>query len=98
MERIAIIATLKPDAYERAEQILKEGPPFDLGTGTFERHAVYLSHEEVVFVFEASEVEWKLDDLVSDFTQWKLKEAFSEWQELVEGSPRLARQAFYSEA
>jgi hypothetical protein len=98
VERIAIVATLKPDAYERAQELLKEGPPFDLGTAIFARHAVYLSHQEVVFVFEAGEVEWKLDDLVSDFTQWKLKEAFDEWQQLVEGTPRIARQAFFSEA
>jgi hypothetical protein len=98
VERIAIVATLKPDAYERAQELLKEGPPFDLDTGTFARHAVYLSHQEVMFVFEGVEVEWRLDDLVSDFTQWKLKEAFSEWQQLIVGSPRIARQAFYSEA
>ena len=98
VERIAIVATLRPGAYERAQELLKGGPPFDLGTGIFDRHAVYLSHQEVMFVFEGVEVEWRLDDLVDDFTQWKLKEAFSEWQQLVEGSPRIARQAFYSEA
>jgi hypothetical protein len=97
VERIAIVATLKPDAYERAQELLQDGPPFELDTAIFDRHAVYLSHQEVIFVFEGVEVEWQLDDLVSDFTQWKLKEAFSEWRQLVEGSPRIARQRFYSE-
>ena len=97
MKRIAIVATLKPDGYERALELLEEGPPFDVGSGVFERHAVYLSRHEVVFVFEGPEVEWKLDDLVGDFLQPKLKETFAEWRNAIDGGPRIAREAFYWE-
>ena len=52
MQRLAVIAKLKPDAEERATELIKEGPPFDpQGTG-FQRHSVYLASDEVVFVFE----------------------------------------------
>ncbi len=97
MTRIAIIATLKPDGYERAQELLKEGPPFDVGSAIFERHAAYLSRHEVVFVFEGPEVEWKLDDLVSDFLQPKLRETVTEWRSVIDAAPRIAREAFYWE-
>ena len=52
MQRLAVIAKLKPDAEERAIELIKEGPPFDpQGTG-FQRHSVYLTSGEAVFVFE----------------------------------------------
>jgi hypothetical protein len=97
VERIAIVATLKADGYERAQELVKEGPPFDLGSAIFERHAVYLSPHEIVFVFEGPEVEWKLDDLMSDFRQPKLSETFDEWRDLIDGDPRMAGEAFYWE-
>jgi hypothetical protein len=95
VKRIALIAALKPDAYARAQEILKGGPPFNLEAGTFERHSVFVSRQEVVFVFESAEVEWRLDDLISDFFQSKLQDTFAEWRPLIAGKPRIAREAFF---
>ena len=55
MQRIAIVARLKPGAEERAAELIEGGPPFDARARGFERHAVYLSADEIVFVFEGPE-------------------------------------------
>jgi hypothetical protein len=98
VKRIAIVARLLPGAHERAKDVLSEGPPFDLAWWGVDRHAVFLSQSEVVFVFEGDEVEWRLDDLVSDFFSAGLQQAFSQWRELVEAEPNLAEQAYFWEA
>lgn len=95
MQRIAVIAALRPEAYARAQAILKDGPPFNLEAGLFDRHSVFVSREEVVFVFEGAEVEWRLDDLISDFLQARLQDTFAEWRALIVGTPRVAREAFF---
>ena len=59
---------------------------------------MFISESEVVFVFEGDEVEWQLDDLVSDFFSAGLQQAFGQWRELVEGEPKLAEQAYFWEA
>ena len=58
----------------------------------FDRHAVYLTATEVVFVFEAYEVEWIVNELVDDAG---LANAFGPWRALVDGAPRLAHEKFF---
>jgi hypothetical protein len=55
---------------------------------------VFLSAEEVVFVFEGNEVEWVVDGLVDEPFQWDLLTAFEEWRPLIDGHPRIARAAY----
>jgi hypothetical protein len=59
---------------------------------------VFISDSEVVFVFEGDEVEWKLDDVVSDAFRAGLQEALGQWRELIDGEPKLAEQAHFWEA
>jgi hypothetical protein len=92
MKRLMIVARLRDDAYDEAEALLREGPPFDPEQLGLERHAAYLTAGEVVFVFEATEVEWIVNDLVDDPTVAAL---FAPWQKLIEGTPRLAHERFY---
>jgi hypothetical protein len=94
METIALVAHLKPEAEPRAAELIAEGPPFDPATLGLERHRVFLSAGEVVFVFEGHQVEWIVDDLVSDPDAWATHEALEAWRPLVEGSPRIARPAY----
>jgi hypothetical protein len=55
---------------------------------------VYLSAGEVVFVFEGREVEWIVDDVVTEPFQWTISDALEAWRPLVEGEPRLARPTY----
>jgi hypothetical protein len=94
VERLALIARLKDGAEPQAEQLIAKGPPFDLQESGFVRHSVFLSATEVVFVFEAHEVEWLVSALVDDPFQWMVSEALDEWRPVVDGTPRIAREQF----
>jgi hypothetical protein len=92
MKRLMIVARLRSDAHEEAEVLLREGPPFDPEALGLERHAAYLTAGEIVFVFEATEVEWIVNDLVDDPA---VAAFFTPWEKLIEGTPRLAHERFY---
>jgi hypothetical protein len=94
LERLALIARLKPEAQARAEELIAKGPPLDLKESGFARHSVFLSATEVVFVFEAHEVEWLVTALVDDPFQWMVVDALDAWRPLIDGHPRIAREKF----
>ncbi len=91
MNRLAIVARLKPGTRRRAAELVAEGPPFQLRDSGFERHAVYLSGDEVVFVFEGPGAEYLVQDIVNDPVR---SARFSAWAPLLDGRPELAREVF----
>jgi len=92
MNRLMIVARLHEGAHEEAEALIANGPPFDAEELGFHRHAVYLTAGEIVFLFEAPEVEWIVNDIVDDPV---VSAAFEPWHRLVEGAPRLAHERYY---
>jgi len=92
MKRLLIVARLRSDAYDDAEVLLRDGPPFDPEQLGLERHAAYLTATEVIFVFEGPEVEWTVNDLIDDPS---VAAFFGPWEKLIEGTPRLAHERFY---
>jgi hypothetical protein len=97
LERLAVIARLKPGAEVRGEELIARGPPFDPKERGLARVSVYLSASEVMFVFEAHEVETIVEDLIDDPFQSMVEEAFDAWRPLVDGEPRIARAKFFWE-
>jgi hypothetical protein len=98
MERLIVIVPLKEGAQRKAAELIAEGAPFDVSVAGFTRHGVYLSPNEAAFVFEAHEVEWLVDSLVSDPFQWMVSEALEKWRPLVAEHPRVAREVFFWKA
>jgi len=94
-ERVAVVARLRPGSRERAGQILAEGAAYDLREAGFRRHSVFLAEEAVVFVFEGSNVEALVSDLVGDPAR---SAAFSVWGPLLDGTPAIAREEFHWES
>ena len=94
MNRLVVVAPLKPGAEARARQLLDEGPPFDLEGSAFDAHEVFVTPEEVVFVFEGHEVEWIVDQLIDEPFHYELHRALEQWREIVDGRPRVARERF----
>jgi hypothetical protein len=92
MNRLIIVARLKEGVHDEAEALLRQGPPFDAEDLGLHRHAAYLTAREVVFLFEAPEVEWVVNDLVDDPV---VSSAFGPWIGLVEGTPRLAHERYH---
>jgi len=94
VERLALIARLKPGTEERAAALVADGPPFDPGERGLSRHVVYLSAGEVVFVFEGDEVEWIVEEMVHEPAGRSVASALDAWRDLVDGPPRIARSAY----
>lgn len=90
MTRLVVIAPLADGGRERALRLLEQGPPFDLQATAFDRHQVYLSDREVVFVFEGpGEATLRLAG--EDAALWRAAEA---WQACLAAPPRVAATAF----
>ena len=94
MDRLVIVARLKGDAHTRAQRLIEQGPPFEPEDLGFRRHAVYLTATDVVFVFEAPEVEWLVNDIIDDPV---FASTLGPWRELVDGPPRLAHEQYFWE-
>ncbi len=92
MDRLVIVARLQDGNHENAEALLRNGPPFEPDELGLHRHAAYLTATEVVFVFEAPEVEWIVNDIVDDPV---LSTAFGPWRAILDGPPRLAHERYH---
>ncbi|HEX9350795.1 MAG TPA: hypothetical protein VF877_05950 [Gaiellaceae bacterium] len=90
LSRVVVVLPLKEGAHDRAAAVLEQGPPFDPEQAGLERHQVYLTDREAIFVFEADAAD-AVDRLAKDTTLWG---AAAAWKELVAGPPRLAEEAF----
>jgi hypothetical protein len=91
VERLAVIAKLKPDSEARAAELIEQGPPFSPREIGFTRHSVYLAGDQVVFLFEGGRLDELLRNLVKDPQSTA---AFREWERILEGMPRVAREAY----
>lgn len=92
MNRLVIAARLLPDTHDQAEALLRRGPPFEPGEIGLHLHGAYLTASEVVFVFEAPEVEWIVSDIGNDPI---LSTAFAPWRALLDGPPRVAHELYF---
>jgi hypothetical protein len=91
VSRLVVVVPLKDGARERAAELLRSGPPFDLEETNFDRHHIFLTDREVVFVFEANALGSTLRLSAEDPALWK---AATAWQECMAGGPRVAVTAF----
>jgi hypothetical protein len=90
--RIVVVVPLKPDAHAAVRRLLNHGPPFDPGSlEALDRHDVYLTPDEAVFVFESEVGADSLAPLLADPDLWQ---AAAAWTEHVAGPPRIAEEAF----
>jgi len=90
MQRVAVVATLRPGTSEQAEKLVELGPPFDPLEQGFERHMVFLAADAAVFVFEGGDAR----SLLAAFTGPGAQSALGAWESLVDGTPKIAREAY----
>jgi len=88
--RAVVVLPLFRGSIDVAKRLLADGPPFDPDALGLERHSVYLTDEEVVFVFE-----WRgetaFESVIAQPGLWDVAAA---WTELAAGPPRLAGPAY----
>jgi hypothetical protein len=86
--RTAFVAPLKEGAFEAVRELLETGPPFDPERAqALERHEVFLTPNEVVFLFESPLGGAALEPLLAEPELWR---AAASWQDHLAGPPRLA--------
>ena len=91
MESLVVVAHLKPDAYEEACALIKQGPPFDLENSGLTRNAVFCSPREVIFLFEGPDAEATVERMLNDPV---VSARFSVWGHLIDGAPVRAVREF----
>lgn len=88
---VVIVLPIKRGCREKARRLIEAGPPFDPETIPLERHQVFLTDREVVFVFEGEEARRAIDELARQPGVWK---AASAWKGCLRGRPRVAEQGY----
>jgi hypothetical protein len=89
VERLALIARLKPDAQERAEQLASAGAAGELQDPAIHRQSIFLAPDEVVFVVEGEDLERHLREWFDDPVR---STAISPWLPLFGGPLHVARE------
>jgi hypothetical protein len=92
MNRLVIVARLNEGAHADAQELIAAGPPFEPDELGFHRHGVYLTATDVVFVFEAPEVEWLVNDIIDHPV---FAAALAPWRGMVDGPPRFAHEHYF---
>lgn len=90
-EWVAVVLPLKPGAFERALELIAEGPPFDPAEAGLGQHHVFVSEQEAVFVFDGVNVRETVRRLLTSPQAWRLSAA---WAGCLAGRPRLAEAAY----
>jgi hypothetical protein len=89
---MVVILPLKPGAGASVRRLLRQGPPFDPGAiEGLDRHEVFLTADEAIFVFESELGADALAPLLADPKLWT---AAAAWGEHVAGPPRIAEDVF----
>jgi hypothetical protein len=96
VERFVLAARLRPDGRQRAEALLAERSAF--GTeelmAAFDRHAIFLSDTEVIFLFEGEGANQEVRTLFNDPVRSAL---VSHWLPLFDGPLHRAAEAYFWE-
>ena len=89
--RLAVILPLREDDGEAVRALLAAGPPFDPEALGLDRHQVFLTASEAIFVFESTLGAGALEALLRDPTLWQQATA---WHEHLAGPPKIAEDVF----
>ena len=89
--RLTLVLPLLPGALAAVRALVAGGPPFDPDALGLDRHQVYLTEEEAIFVFESDLGAAALEPLLQSATLW---ESAAAWHEHLSGPPRIAEDVF----
>jgi len=90
VSRLTIVVPLEHGARERAQALLRQGPPFDPQAAGLERHHAFVTDHEAIFVFEFEDKD-AVARLGEDPSLWV---AAAGWSELVAGPLRIAEDVY----
>jgi hypothetical protein len=85
LSRVLVVLPLRPGSHERVRALLRGGPPFDPLDAGLERHHVFLTGDEAVFLFEGTTPD-AIERLVENPS---VLSAAPGWAEVAAGPPRI---------
>lgn len=89
--RIAIVLPFRPEARNAVRTLLAAGPPFDPEALGLDRHQVFLTGSEAIFIFESQRGADALEPLLQQPDLWQ---SAAEWHHHLAGPPRIAEDVF----
>jgi hypothetical protein len=89
--RIAVVLPLREGAQDAVRRLLADGPPFHPDTLGLDRHQVFLTATESIFIFESDLGARALEPLLESPELWQSAAA---WHEYLAGPPRIAEDVF----
>jgi hypothetical protein len=89
--RVVIVVPIKPEHTAAVQELVQEGPPFDPELMALDRHEVYVTEGEAVFVFEGADSGHVVERIVAQPGLWRGALA---WQSYIAGPPRVAQPAY----
>ena len=89
--RIAVVLPLRAEARDAVRALLAAGPPFDPEALGLDRHDVFLTASEAVFIFESELGAAALEPLLQDPELWQSAAA---WHDYLAGPPQIAEDVF----
>jgi hypothetical protein len=90
MDRVVVLARLRPDARERALELLAQRASPDVG-GAFDREAIFMSEGEIIFLFEGPEADKSVRAILNDPVR---SSEIGHWLPLFDGPLHRAPEAY----
>jgi len=92
VRRMTFVLPIKPEAHASVHALLESGPPFDPEQmDGFDRHEVFLTPQEVIFLFDSDFGGNALAALIADPGLWQ---AAAAWRNHIAGPPRIAESVY----
>jgi hypothetical protein len=91
MSRVVVVVPIRAGAAARARELVGDGPPFDLEDAELERHEVFVTDREVVFLFEGARVRDAVERLLR---RPAVLRAATSWRAVLDGRPRLGEESY----
>jgi hypothetical protein len=90
--RLAVILPIKLAAHDAVRTLLVDGPPFDPEqVAGLDRHQVFLTTQEVIFLFDSDVGAGALASLIAEPDLWQ---AAAAWRQHIAGPPRIADEVY----
>ena len=86
-EEVAVVVPLKHGRLRRARELVEKGPPFEPSALGLDRHEVYLTDDEAIFVFAGPGARAAVQRASRDPSLWRVGLA---WRDCIGGQPHLA--------
>jgi hypothetical protein len=94
VERVVLIARLKPEGRDRAIELIADHQAGRYVSPDFDRYAVFLAEGEVIFFLEGPEAEQRVRDIINDPVR---STVLGHWLPIFDGPLHAAREAYYWE-